>query len=53
MHFSSTCLLMNDLKTQHMYALKHIIQYIRGTLEFNLHLYPSSIDKIITYTDEH
>jgi hypothetical protein len=42
---------MHDPKTQHMSALKWIIHYIHGTIEFGLHLYPSSIDKLISYTD--
>ncbi|CAJ2672990.1 unnamed protein product [Trifolium pratense] len=45
------CLFMHDPKTQHMSALKHIIRYIHGTLDFGLHLYPSSISKLVSYTD--
>lgn len=45
------CLFMHDPKTQHMSALKRIIRYINGTIDFGLHLYPSSIDKLISYTD--
>ncbi|GAU34233.1 hypothetical protein TSUD_210150 [Trifolium subterraneum] len=45
------CLFMHDPKTQHMSALKRIIRYIHGTLDFGLHLYPSSISKLVSYTD--
>jgi hypothetical protein len=45
------CLFMYDPKTQHMSALKCIIRYIHGTIDFGLHLYPSSVDKLISYTD--
>ena len=42
---------MHDPKTQHMSALKRIIRYIHGTLDFGLHLYPSSVSKLVSYTD--
>ncbi|CAJ2672156.1 unnamed protein product [Trifolium pratense] len=45
------CLFMHDPKTHHMSALKRIIRYVHGTIDFGLHLYPSSIDKLISYTD--
>ncbi|KAK2358026.1 hypothetical protein QL285_095246 [Trifolium repens] len=44
------CLFIHDPKTPHLSALKRIIRYIQGTLDFGLHLYPSSIDKLVTYT---
>jgi hypothetical protein len=45
------CLFMHDPKTQHMTALKRIIRYIKGTSTHGLHLYPSTVDKLTTYTD--
>lgn len=42
---------MHDPRTQHMYALKRIIQYIKGTLELGLQLSPSSTHTLISYTD--
>jgi len=42
---------MLDPKTQHMSALKCIIRYIHGTLDFGLHLYPSYVSKLVSYTD--
>jgi len=38
---------MFSLKTQHMSALKRMVRYILGTLDFGLHLYPSSILVIV------
>ncbi|XP_021773559.1 uncharacterized protein LOC110737517 [Chenopodium quinoa] len=34
-----------------MSALKRIVRYIQGTLACGLHLYPSSISTLISYTD--
>jgi hypothetical protein len=45
------CLFMHDPKTQHMTALKRIIRYIKGTSTHGLHLSPSSIEKLTSYTD--
>ncbi|KAJ9536884.1 hypothetical protein OSB04_029617 [Centaurea solstitialis] len=45
------CLFMHDPRTQHMSALKRIIRYIQGTLDYGLHLYPSSTNRLISYTD--
>jgi len=45
------CLFIHDPKTQHTSALKRIIRYVHGTIDFDLHLYPSSIDNLISYTD--
>lgn len=42
---------MHDPKTLHMSTLKRIIRYIQGTLEFGLHIYPTSLIKLISYTD--
>lgn len=45
------CLHMHDPKVQHMNALKRIVRYIQGTLDFGLHLYKSSIASLVAYTD--
>ncbi|MCI43398.1 copia protein, partial [Trifolium medium] len=45
------CLHMHDPKTEHMNALKRIVRYLQGTLDLGLHLYPSSINGLISYTD--
>jgi hypothetical protein len=44
-------LFMHDPRTQHMSALKRIIRYIQGTINLGLHLYRSSFNKLISYTD--
>ncbi|KAK4346025.1 hypothetical protein RND71_036201 [Anisodus tanguticus] len=45
------CLFMHDPKIEHMNALKRIIRYIQGTLDYGLHLYPSSTSTLVSYTD--
>ncbi|MCH99478.1 copia-type polyprotein [Trifolium medium] len=45
------CLHMHDPKDEHMNALKRILRYIQGTLDYGLHLYKSSISGLISYTD--
>lgn len=45
------CLLMHDPHTHHMTTLKCIIQYVKGTLEFGLHLSTSSTRTLISYTN--
>jgi len=37
--------------TDHMFALKRILRYVQGTLHYDLHLYSSYIEKLISYTD--
>ena len=34
-----------------MHALKRILCYIQGTIDHGLHLYPSSISTLVSYTD--
>ncbi|GAA0153262.1 transmembrane signal receptor [Lithospermum erythrorhizon] len=45
------CLFMHNPMTDHMNALKRIIRYIQGTLDYGLHLYHSSSSSLISYTD--
>ncbi|XP_050895633.1 uncharacterized mitochondrial protein AtMg00810-like [Lathyrus oleraceus] len=45
------CLHMHAPRTEHMLALKRILCHVQGTLHFGLHLSPSYITKIISYTD--
>ena len=42
---------MHAPKIEHMNALKCILRYLQGTLHFGLHLYPSSISSLTSYTD--
>lgn len=44
-------LFMDDPHDEHMQTLKRIVRYIQGTHDHGLHLYPSSISTLISYTD--
>ncbi|GKE83956.1 ribonuclease H-like domain-containing protein, partial [Tanacetum coccineum] len=45
------CLYMHDLWEPHSAALKRIICYVQGTLEFGLQLYASSGSSLVAYSD--
>ncbi|WVZ17679.1 hypothetical protein V8G54_010661 [Vigna mungo] len=45
------CLHMHDPKENHMNALKRILRYIQGTIDFGLHLYKSTMGNLLSYTD--
>nr|GEY45225.1 hypothetical protein [Tanacetum cinerariifolium] len=45
------CLYMHDPCEPHLAALKHILRYIRGTLDFGFHLYSSTTISLVGYTD--
>lgn len=45
------CLFMHVQRTQHMIALKQIIRYIKGTSTHDLHISPSLVNTLTTYTD--
>ncbi|KAJ9542336.1 hypothetical protein OSB04_028842 [Centaurea solstitialis] len=45
------CLFMHDPREAHMHALKRIIRYLSGTLDHGLHLYRSTANSLISYTD--
>ncbi|GAA0154743.1 transmembrane signal receptor [Lithospermum erythrorhizon] len=42
---------MHAPMTAHMLALKRVIQYLQGTLDYGLHLYKSTICALTSYTD--
>src|ERR1044072_9777633 len=44
------CLHMHAPCTEHMLALKRIRCCVQSTLQFGLHLYPSHIEKLVSYT---
>lgn len=44
------CLFMHDPRNEHMNDLKCIIMYVQGTLEFGLHVYPSSCSSLVPFT---
>ncbi|GJW13780.1 ribonuclease H-like domain-containing protein [Tanacetum coccineum] len=45
------CLYMHDPTEPHLTALKRILRYIQGTLDFGLQLYASSGSSLIAYSD--
>ncbi|KAK4372477.1 hypothetical protein RND71_007861 [Anisodus tanguticus] len=49
--FQQVCLFMHAPRIEHINALKRIIWYIQGTLDYDLHLYPSSMSTLVSYTD--
>ncbi|XP_055814466.1 uncharacterized mitochondrial protein AtMg00810-like [Solanum dulcamara] len=44
-------LFIHDPRDEHMHALKRIVRYLQGTLEYGLHLYSSSTTNLVSYTD--
>ena len=44
-------LFMHDQQEEHMHDLKCILGYRQGTMDFSLHLCPSSTSTLISYTD--
>nr|GEZ05228.1 ribonuclease H-like domain-containing protein [Tanacetum cinerariifolium] len=45
------CLYMHDPREPYLAALKRILRYIRGTLDFGFHLYSSTTISLVGYTD--
>nr|GEW21127.1 ribonuclease H-like domain-containing protein [Tanacetum cinerariifolium] len=45
------CLYMHDPREPHLAALKRILCYIRGTLDFGFHLYSSTTISLVGYTN--
>nr|GFA36148.1 ribonuclease H-like domain-containing protein [Tanacetum cinerariifolium] len=45
------CLYMHDPREPHFSALKRILRYIRGTLDYGLQLFSSSTTKLVAYSD--
>ncbi|GJZ61626.1 ribonuclease H-like domain-containing protein [Tanacetum coccineum] len=45
------CLYMHDPREPHFIALKRILRYVRGTLDFGLQLHVSSIAQLTAFTD--
>ncbi|KAK4377693.1 hypothetical protein RND71_003989 [Anisodus tanguticus] len=45
------CLFMHASREPHFTALKRIIRYVKCTLDYGLHLYPSAPTKLISYTN--
>ncbi|GKC30146.1 ribonuclease H-like domain-containing protein [Tanacetum coccineum] len=45
------CLFMHDPREPHFSALKRILRYVRGTLDYGLQLYSSSTSFLVAYSD--
>ncbi|GJX53389.1 ribonuclease H-like domain-containing protein [Tanacetum coccineum] len=45
------CLYMHDLREPHVAALKRILRYVQGTVDFGLQLYASATTSLVGYTD--
>ncbi|GKC93068.1 ribonuclease H-like domain-containing protein [Tanacetum coccineum] len=47
----SVCLYMHDPREPHFSALKRILRYVQGTLDYGLQLFSSTNDSLIAYSD--
>nr|GEZ96684.1 ribonuclease H-like domain-containing protein [Tanacetum cinerariifolium] len=45
------CLYMHDIREPYFSALKRILQYVQGTLDYSLQLFPSTTDFLIAYSN--
>nr|GFA56733.1 ribonuclease H-like domain-containing protein [Tanacetum cinerariifolium] len=45
------CLYVHDLREPHFFALKRILWYVQGTLDYGLQLFSSTTDSLIAYSD--
>ncbi|GJV92188.1 ribonuclease H-like domain-containing protein [Tanacetum coccineum] len=45
------CLYMHDPREPHFSALKRILRYVRGTLDYGLQLFSSSTTSLVAYSD--
>ncbi|GKA36229.1 ribonuclease H-like domain-containing protein, partial [Tanacetum coccineum] len=45
------CLYMHDPQEPHFLALKRILRYVRGTLDYGLQLFSSSTTSLVAYSD--
>ena len=45
------CLHMHDPRGSHLAALKHLLRYVRGTVDLGLVLHRSSFAELVVYTD--
>lgn len=45
------CIFTHDPKTQHMLVVNRIVCYIHEIIDFGIHLYPSFVSKLVSYTD--
>nr|GEU30871.1 retrovirus-related Pol polyprotein from transposon TNT 1-94 [Tanacetum cinerariifolium] len=47
----SVCVYMHDPREPHFSALKRILRYVRGTLDYGLQLFSSSTTDLVAYSD--
>ncbi|GJV79471.1 ribonuclease H-like domain-containing protein [Tanacetum coccineum] len=45
------CLYMHDPREPHFSALKRILRYVQGTLDYGLQLFSSTTDSLVAYSD--
>ncbi|XP_021720007.1 uncharacterized protein LOC110687690 [Chenopodium quinoa] len=45
------CLFMHDPREHHLHALRRVLRYIKGTIDYGMHLAASSTTGLISYTD--
>ncbi|GJW69114.1 ribonuclease H-like domain-containing protein [Tanacetum coccineum] len=45
------CLYMHDPREPHLNAMKHVLRYLRGTIDFGLQLFRSTTSWLIAYSD--
>nr|GEY70967.1 ribonuclease H-like domain-containing protein [Tanacetum cinerariifolium] len=48
---SQVCFYMHDPREPHFSALKRILRYVQGTLDYGLQLFSSTTDSLIAYSD--
>jgi hypothetical protein len=51
MQFQQICLHMHDPREPHLTALKRLLRYLRGTIDYSLHLHRSPSTELVVYTD--
>lgn len=49
--FQQIYLFMHDPLEPHLHALKHILRYIRGTIDCGIHIYVSPHSTLTAYSD--
>ncbi|XP_048502909.1 uncharacterized mitochondrial protein AtMg00810-like [Beta vulgaris subsp. vulgaris] len=45
------CLFMHDPREHHFHALKRILRYLKGTLDYSMHYSSTPVTSLISYTD--
>ena len=45
------CLFMHAPRTSHLSLVKRIVRYVKGTLDFGMHITPSTSTSLVAYSD--